>query len=99
MDSPNFFRNLCSSLVLKGNFLDSESISIEVEDIQFHIENLKCNILDSRYGGYLIQVKDNYFSSVQKNNYSLGNGYYDINLLYEWCKEKYDFVIKSDLRR
>lgn len=99
MDSPNFFRNLCSSLVLKGNFLDSESISIEVEDIQFHIENLKCNIIDSRYGGYLIQVKDNYFSSVQKNNYSLGNGYYDINLLYEWCKEKYDFVIKSDLRR
>lgn len=82
------------SLVLGNDFSSDRNIVINLENNKFEIEGLKDNIITAKpFKEILIKIKDSYFSSVQKNNYSLGNGYYDINLLYEWCKEKYDFVI------
>lgn len=95
-----FERGLQYSLVLQDGFSSKANMEIRLEDTIFEIEGLKNKIVE--YGPFreiILIVKESYFSSVQKNNYSLGNSCYNINLLYEWCKEKYDFVIKSDLRR
>lgn len=81
--------------VLK-NMPSREDIVLCLEEKEITIKNLNIFIWTDPFdGGSHLLFPLEYFNKRKQHRIALASNFYHINLLFDWCKEKYNFIMKN----